>query len=205
MRPIVFAAILGFAFSVNSHAATIIHAGRLINGQSDQPQSEMTIVIEAGKIGRVERGYLEPSKDDTLIRLTEYTVLPGLMDMHTHLISQHSKDVYSEKFFLEEADYALRSTLYARLTLLAGFTTVRDLGDNGVNSVALRKAIDQKWIIGPRIITSGKSLATTGGHADPTNGQKGKFREDAGPVDGVVNGVEMPVRRSANATKREPI
>jgi imidazolonepropionase-like amidohydrolase len=116
--------------------------------------------------------------------------MPGLMDMHTHLMMQHHKKIYSEKFFMNEADLALRSTVYAKRTLMAGFTTVRDLGDNGTNSVSLRKAIDEGWIVGPRIFTAGKSLATTGGHADPTNGTKGDFRRDAGPVDGVVNGVE---------------
>jgi imidazolonepropionase-like amidohydrolase len=71
---------------------------------------------------------------------------------------------------------------------MAGFTTVRDLGDNGVNSVALRKAINEGWVPGPRIYTSGKSLATTGGHADPTNALRGDFRRDPGPIEGVING-----------------
>ena len=115
--------------------------------------------------------------------------MPGLMDMHTHLMMQHHKKVYSDKFFMNESDFALRSTVYAKRTLMAGFTTVRDLGDNGINSVSLRKAIDEGWIVGPRIFTAGKSLATTGGHADPTNGQKGIFKQDAGPILGVVNGV----------------
>jgi len=73
---------------------------------------------------------------------------------------------------------------------MAGFTTVRDLGDNGVNSIALRKAINQGWIPGPRIFTAGKSLATTGGHADPTNALRGDYRRDAGPVEGVINGAD---------------
>ncbi len=179
---------LAISFCPTVRAATIIHAGRLIDGESDQPKTEMTIVVDNGKIVRIATGYIEPKADDTLIRLTEYTVMPGLMDMHTHLMSQHSKEVYSEQFFLEEADYALRSTMYARLTLLAGFTTVRDLGDNGINSISLRKAINQKFIIGPRIYTSGKALATSGGHADPTNGLKGEFRRDGIPTDGVVDG-----------------
>jgi imidazolonepropionase-like amidohydrolase len=89
---------------------------------------------------------------------------------------------------MDQADYALRSTVYARMTLLAGFTTVRDLGDNGVNSIALRKAIERGWIPGPRIFTSGKSLATTGGHADPSNALRGDYRRDPGPVEGVING-----------------
>jgi len=171
-------------------AATIIHAGRLIDGRSDQPQLEMTIVIEAGRITKVVRGYVAPQEGDKLIRLPDATVMPGLMDMHTHLMSQHSKDSYTERFFMEQADYALRSTMYARATLMAGFTTVRDLGDNGVNSVALRKAIDQGWVPGPRIFTAGKALATTGGHADPSNSLRGDYRRDPGPVEGVINSPE---------------
>lgn len=174
--------------AASAHGATIIHAARLIDGRSGELQLEMSLVIEDGRITRVARGYVAPAEGDKLIRLTEHTVMPGLMDMHTHLQSQHSKDSYTERFFMEQADYALRSTVYARATLMAGFTTVRDLGDNGVNSVSLRKAIDQGWVPGPRIFTAGKSLATTGGHADPSNSLRGDYRRDPGPVDGVVNG-----------------
>lgn len=169
-------------------AATVIHAGRLIDGRSPEPRREVTITIEGGRIVAVTPGYVQPADGDRLIRLTDGTVLPGLMDMHTHLQSQHSKDSYTERFFLDQADYALRSTVYARTTLMAGFTTVRELGDNGVNSIALRKAIEQGWIPGPRIFTAGKSLATTGGHADPTNALRGDYRRDAGPLEGVING-----------------
>ena len=171
-------------------AATIIHAGRLIDGRHGEPRAQVSIVIDDGKIKKVEAGYVAAQAGDTVIDLKEYTVLPGLMDMHTHLMSQHSKDSYTDKFFMEQADYALRSTVYARLTLMAGFTTVRDLGDNGVNSIALRKAIEKGWVPGPRIFTAGKSLATTGGHADPTNALRGDFRRDAGPLEGVINGAD---------------
>lgn len=171
-------------------AATIIHAGRLIDGRNAEPRAQVSIVVEDGKIKKVEAGYVTAQAGDTVIDLKEYTVLPGLMDMHTHLMSQHSKDSYTDKFFMEQADYALRSTVYARLTLMAGFTTVRDLGDNGVNSIALRKAIEKGWVPGPRIFTAGKSLATTGGHADPTNALRGDYRRDAGPLEGVINGVD---------------
>ena len=175
----------------NASAQTIIHAGRMIDVKAGKVLSEVTLVVEGGKITSIDDGYQESdSKDSTIIDLKEHTVMPGLMDMHTHLMMQHHKKIYSEKFFMNEADLALRSTVYAKRTLMAGFTTVRDLGDNGTNSVSLRKAIDEGWIVGPRIFTAGKSLATTGGHADPTNGTKGDFRRDAGPVDGVVNGVE---------------
>lgn len=180
-------AVLGTLTSA-ADAATIIHAGRLIDGRNDKPRTEVSIVIDDSRITRVVAGYIEAGPDDKLIRLTEHTVMPGLMDMHTHLQSQHSKDSYTERFFMDQADYALRSTVYARVTLLAGFTTVRDLGDNGVNSIALRKAIQNGWVPGPRIFTSGKSLATTGGHADPTNALRGDYKRDAGPLEGVING-----------------
>jgi len=180
--------LLGLCVTV--HAETIIHAGRLINGRDDNVRDAMSLVIDQGRIVAVREGFVEPKSDDQVIDLRECTVMPGWMDMHTHLMSEHHKKVYSDKFFMNEADYVLRSTVYSRRTLMAGFTTVRDLGDNGINSISLRKAIDEGWVVGPRIFTSGKSLATTGGHADPTNGLKGDFRRDAGPVDGVVNGVE---------------
>jgi len=171
-------------------AATLIHAGRLIDATGGPPRERVTLVIEAGKIAAIEPGFREPGQGDTLIRLTTQTVLPGLMDMHTHLQSQHSKDAYSERFFMDQAEYALRSTMYAKATLLAGFTTVRDLGDNGTTTIALRKAIANGWVLGPRIFTSGKSLATTGGHADPSNSLRGDYRRDPGPVEGVINGVD---------------
>jgi imidazolonepropionase-like amidohydrolase len=184
------ATIAGLCLATAAPAATIIHAGRLINGKGGAPQAAVSIIVAEGRIVEVVAGYKEPQDGDRLIRLVEHTVLPGLMDMHTHLQSQHSKDSYTERFFMDQADYALRSTAHARATLMAGFTTVRDLGDNGVNSIALRKAINQGWIPGPRIFTSGKSLATTGGHADPTNALRGDYRRDAGPLEGVINGVD---------------
>ena len=195
IRTLLFAAILSVALHTGASAQTVIHAGKLINGQDGKVYDEMTIVVEEGKVKTIEEGYVDPDKfgdadSVTAIDLKEHTVMPGLMDMHTHLMMQHHKKVYSDKFFLNDADFALRSTTYAKKTLMAGFTTVRELGDNGTNSVSLRSAIDKGWIVGPRIFTAGKSLATTGGHADPTNGMKGSFKRDGGPVDGVVNGVD---------------
>ncbi len=188
-------ALLLSLFASSLSAQTVIHAGKLINGHDGQIHTEMTVVVKDGKISAIEDGYLDPetfgdADSVTAIDLKEHTVMPGLMDMHTHLMMQHHKKVYSDKFFLNEADFALRSTTYAKKTLMAGFTTVRELGDNGTNSVSLRKAIDKGWILGPRIFTAGKSLATTGGHADPTNGTKGEFKRDGTPVDGVINGVD---------------
>lgn len=189
-RSIAFCLTLILAITNIAAASTIIHAGRLIDGQSEEARDKVSIVIEDGVIARVLDGFVKAEDGDTVIDLGQHTVMPGFMDMHTHLMGQHSTKSYTEKFFMNESEYALRSVVFAKRTLLAGFTTVRNLGDDGVNSVSLRKAIDAGWIIGPRIFTAGKSLATTGGHADPTNGLRGKFAEDAGPVDGVVNGVD---------------
>lgn len=190
MRSIVAVAcvLITLTSSQSLSADTLVYASTLINGRLEEPLHDVTLIVSEKKIVDIVSGFQKPADGDRVVDLRKYTVVPGLMDMHTHLMSQHSKDSYTEKFFMEESDYALRSTVYARATLMAGFTTVRELGDNGINSVSLRKAINEGWIIGPRIFTAGKSLATTGGHADPTNGLKGAYRRDADPVDGVING-----------------
>ena len=171
-------------------AVTIIQAGHLIDGKSDNVATEMSVLVEDGRIVDVKKGYAEPSGGDEVIDLRHSTVMPGLMDMHVHLYSQFSKDSYTEEFFMNEADYAIRSTMYAKRTLMAGFTTVRDLGDDGVVVVALRDAIRKGYVVGPRIYTAGKAIATTGGHADPTNGLNEKLEGDPGPREGVINGPE---------------
>jgi len=147
---------------------TYIHAGKLIDGVTDIPIEMVTIVINGNIIQSVLRGYLNPDPNDKLINLREYTVLPGLMDMHTHLSGQSNPKIYMEKFYMDIDEYAYRSVPYAEKTLMAGFTTVRELG--GVISNSLRDAINSGYVIGPRIYSAGKSIATTGGHADPSSG-----------------------------------
>ncbi len=169
---------------------TLIHCGTLIDGLSDQPAKRVSIVIKQGdtKIEQVKKGYEKPEANDILIDLSEYTVMPGFIDMHVHLEGETNKNQYLERYTLNDADVAFRSAVFARRTLMAGFTTVRDLGGTGVN-IALRNAINQGLTDGPRIFTAGKSLAVTGGHADPTNGNKRVLMGDPGPKEGVVNGV----------------
>jgi len=169
---------------------TYIHCGKLIDTKKGKVLKEMTIIVADNKISAVEKGYQYPeSSGDSLIDLKDRTVLPGLIDMHVHLEIQMSPTRYLEKFTKNTADIAYESVKYASTTLLAGFTTVRDLGGSGVN-ISLRKAIEKGIINGPRIITAGKSIATTGGHADPTNGYRKDLMGDPGPKEGVVNGVE---------------
>lgn len=174
---------------VTTAQKTIIHCGSLIDGKSNEVQSQITIVVEGNKITSLSKGFTKPGKDDTFIDLTKKTVMPGLIDMHVHLEGETSKDVALQRFTLNEADIAFRSTLYAKRTLMAGFTTVRDLGGTGVNT-ALRNAINQGLVEGPRIFSAGKSIATTGGHADPTNGYRKDLMGDPGPTEGVINSPE---------------
>jgi imidazolonepropionase-like amidohydrolase len=112
------------------------------------------------------------------------------MDMHTHLGYQLSRTSYMDEFVMNPTDVAVRATFYARKTLMAGFTTVRDLGDDGMTTVSLRKAIASGYAVGPRIFTAGKAIATTGGHADPTSGWCQPLAGDPGPREGVVSGVD---------------
>ncbi|MEX0721965.1 MAG: amidohydrolase family protein [Balneolaceae bacterium] len=166
---------------------TIIHAGSLIDGISDDVQSEVSIIIEDEKITSVENGYASVGENDRFIDLRDKTVMPGLIDLHVHLESETSPTKYMEAFTFNDADMAFRSSQFAKRTLMAGFTTVRELGGSGVN-ISLRNAIRNGVAEGPRIITVGKSLATTGGHADPTNGWRKNLMGDPGPADGVING-----------------
>jgi imidazolonepropionase-like amidohydrolase len=168
---------------------TIIHCGNLIDSKSNEVQSQMTIVVEGNKIVSVEKGFSKPGKDDKLIDLSKKTVMPGLIDMHVHLEGETNKDQALQRFTLNKADVAFKSTVFAKKTLLAGFTTVRDLGGSGVN-VSLRNAINQGTVQGPRVFTAGKSIATTGGHADPTNGYREDLMGDPGPKEGVINSPE---------------
>ncbi len=168
---------------------TYLHCGTLIDVETSTVKKEQTIVIEKDKIVSVNAGYL-PGEDDALvIDLKNKTVMPGWMDMHIHVESHPSKRSYEERFRMNPADVALRATVDMRKTINAGFTTVRDLGGTGVN-VSMRNAINRGDVEGPRIFTAEKSLATTGGHADPTNGFRRSLMGDPGPKEGVVNSIE---------------
>lgn len=169
-------------------AATLIHAGRLIDGTGKAPMTERTVVVDGNRIVAVKAGYQAPAAGDQVLDLKDATLMPGLMDMHTHLSFQFAPGSYSEDYTLNPADYALRSVVYAKTTLDAGFTTVRDLGDAFNVTVALRNAINKGVLPGPRIYTAAKAIATTGGHADPTNGSAMHLMGNPGPAEGVING-----------------
>jgi imidazolonepropionase-like amidohydrolase len=152
--------------------------------------SYRTIVIITGnKIDDVQKGYTAALAGDKIIDLKNKTVMPGLIDMHVHIESETGPNNYLNEFTWNTADYAFQSVMFAERTLMAGFTTVRDLGGTGAN-IALRNAINKEWVKGPRIYTAGKAIATTGGHADPTDNYRKDLMGDPGPREGVVNGVD---------------
>jgi len=156
-------------FYLAIHAKTVIHAGYLFDADTASLEPEMTIVIEENIITDVVAGYISPESDDLYIDLTGYYILPGLIDMHVHLTSQSSSKAYIERTTLNSADYAIRATKNAEKTLLAGFTSVRNLGDADSITISLRNAINNGVTFGPRIFSSGTTISTTGGHGDPSN------------------------------------
>ena len=188
MRNIIILLITVLISSATAAQKTYIHSGNLLDVKSGKMLQERTIIISDGRVEKVVEGFVTPEgPQDRVLNLREMTVLPGLIDMHVHLESETHPNAYLEEFTLNPADYAFGAVGFADTTLKAGFTTVRDLGGTGVN-ISLRNAINAGKIPGPRIFTSGKSLATTGGHADPTNGRSLELAGDPGPREGVVNG-----------------
>ncbi len=183
--------ILVLLFTVSLAAQdTYLHCGKLIDTKSGKVLTEKTVVISGNKIISVENGYVNPKNtEDTVVDLKSKTVMPGLIDMHVHIESETSPTRYLDTFTKNDADVAFNSVEIANRTLMAGFTTVRDLGGSGVN-VALRNAIAKGKVPGPRIFTAEKAIATTGGHADPTNGRKKELMGDPGPAEGVINSPE---------------
>ncbi len=172
-------------------AATVIHAGQAFTSTSDKLTGPISIVVDGNTITRVEKGHIAVGEGDTLVDLSDSVVLPGLMDMHVHLSFQQGGTAsYLKRFTQNEADYALMASHYAEKTLMAGFTTVRNLGDSYNETVALRNAISKGIAKGPRIYTAAKSIATTGGHADPSNGMAKLISPHVGPEQGVINGVD---------------
>ncbi|RSC92774.1 metal-dependent hydrolase family protein [Tenacibaculum singaporense] len=169
---------------------TYIFCGKLIDTKKGNIKEQQTIIVKDNKIVDVLKGYVNPENtDDITIDLKDKVVMPGLIDMHVHIESEHSPKTRLEKYILNDADRAYNSVKFAETTLSNGFTTVRDLGGTGVN-ISLAKAIKAGKITGPRVFTAGKSLATTGGHADPTNGSRRELIGNPGPKEGVVNSVE---------------
>jgi imidazolonepropionase-like amidohydrolase len=161
------AILLGMASFVNAEI-TLIHAGELLAVPGERPQSRQTIVVEGQQIVDVVDGFAEASAygaDARVIDLSDRFVLPGLMDMHVHLQGELGPNNEKEELKMSSQLMQMRSAHFAMKTLLAGFTTVRDVGSSGEEMYALRDAINNGWVDGPRIVAAG-GVGITGGHAD---------------------------------------
>lgn len=164
-----------------------VYCGKYFDVERARMAGPATVVVQGDTVLSVESGLVPVPEAAELIDLREYYLLPGLIDLHVHIESETGALRYLEPYVMEEADIAYRAQHYAGVTLRAGFTTVRDLGGTGVNA-SLREAINQGLVEGPRIFTARKSIAVTGGHADPTNGAKEGLFKVPGPEHGVANG-----------------
>ncbi|MDE2501342.1 MAG: amidohydrolase family protein, partial [Alphaproteobacteria bacterium] len=148
----------------------VVHAGKLIDGVSKTPRSNVSILIHDGRITAVQDGFVTPAGAD-VVDLSHSTVLPGLIDCHVHITGQFDGgNPIAEAVTRTRFDDAVRSTTYARNTLLAGFTSVRDVGADADVVIALKKAIAAGIVEGPRMWVAGPPLGPTGGHNDNANG-----------------------------------
>jgi imidazolonepropionase-like amidohydrolase len=189
MKKRLFFMLTGFFLSQMLFAQRIlIYCGKLIDPKALTIQNAFTVIVSGDTVLAVQQGYLAAGSGDQVIDLKNRTVMPGLIDTHVHMTFQPSPNQYLNGFLENPADYAIRSTVYARTTLMAGFTTVRDLGGALGLGISLRDAIRKGVVPGPRIYTAGKYISSTGGHGDRTNGYRQDLMGDPGPLAGVANG-----------------
>ena len=187
--------------------AAVLHCGALLDVPGRPPRREATIFVVDGRIDRVVDGYADPG-DATLVDLTDRFVLPGLIDCHTHITGQYSGHRQVRRVTETDADAAIRGTVYARRTLEAGFTTIRNVGSSGDAAFALRDAIADGIIPGPRILVAGESISPTGGHSDGTLGYRDDLFDLPGAMHGIADGpdacrqaVRAQVKRGADLIK----
>ena len=177
------------ATPVASAPLVIVHCGHLIDTEAGKLLGETTLVIDGKRIKEIRAGHADVAGAQS-IDLANQTCLPGLIDSHVHLTMETSPNRYSEQFRWNAADYAIRSVVYAKRTLDAGFTSVRNVADNNYDSVALRNAINAGLVPGPRIFTAGTAIGSTGGHADFTDGYRADLAGDPSAKDGIINSPE---------------
>ena len=189
---------------------TIIHAGTLLAVPGESPASEQSLVIRDGRIVEIRDGFatadIQSDGGVRIIDLSDQFVMPGFIDLHVHLTGQAGSGGKADFVENTDADVALTAQMFAKRTLMGGFTTVRDLGSRGTAMFALRDAIRAGKVAGPKILVAGYSITPTGGHADIHG-----FRQevlDALPSSGVCDGadgcraaVRRQVKRGADVIK----
>ena len=181
-------------------ATSLLECGRLIDVRALEVLTERTVVVEDKKIVRIDKGYTALA-GAAIVNLRDHTCLPGLIDLHVHLAFSLSPASTVENFTFNPADYAVRSVGNAETTLMAGFTSVRDLGSAQGVSVALRNAINRGLVKGPRIQAAG-FITSTGGHGDPTNALRADLMGNPGPDLGIVSGA-AEARRAVRQRYKE--
>lgn len=175
---------------------TVIHCGALLDVPGRAPRQGATVVVRAGRVERVLDGHAtniaaapgEPAP--VFIDLKDRFVMPGLIDCHTHITGQYSRDVRLRRVVESDADAAVRGVVYAERTLMAGFTTIRNVGSSGRAAFALRDAIEAGLIPGPRVLEAGEGISATGGHGDGALGYREDLFDIPGPYEGVADGVD---------------
>jgi imidazolonepropionase-like amidohydrolase len=158
---------------------TLIHAGTLLAIPGEAPSPRQTVVVQGDRIIEIRNGFTAPDEfgdDATVIDLANQFVMPGLMDMHVHLSGEITPQSRNEALYVSTSMEALRAAHYAKKTLMAGFTTVRDLGADPEVIYALRDSIADGYVEGPRVFAAGSALAATGGHGD-VDGYKAELLE----------------------------
>jgi len=194
MHCLLFCTGVGLQAQKNTETTYVIKAARLFDGRSDSLATPGIVVVTGGRIVAVGPSAQIPSAAE-VIDLGDATLLPGFIDAHTHLTAPYSDDYKQEQLNRLQktvAERALAASVTARITLMAGFTTVRDVGSFEFIDVGLRNAIANRVIPGPRMLVTVHALGATGGHCDEQDGfREGLFGRESGPLDGVINGPDQ--------------
>src|SRR6202140_5259683 len=187
MKKLLFA--LSLIASVASAETIVLKAARRFDGTSDTVTRNAVVVIDGKRIAAISPASIPPNA--RVIDLGDVTLLPGFIDAHVHLTEESGENWYLDYFqeqMRQPAEQALLATTFARKTIDAGFTTVRSLGAGDYIDVGLRNAINNGWVVGPRMLVAIHAIGATAGHADSDPTPPSKGIPPLGPIDGVCNG-----------------